>query len=302
MRAEDDVVGPEFFRLLEDVRHDRAEALDGLHREDLGRQPFLQQHEPGRRALFALLRQRHQGVRPEAIPAGDQGWRDAVEQDHAGAQGPGEGGGGFTNAVGDRGKIHWGEDRFHGIGGLAQFIGSTLRRKEREQNAGEVSGVHPDPAAALIQKVLGRLRGAKSGVSFGMKNTLKTTLLPVAVALGLTAAGLLQSGCVGLLAGAAAGAGTMAYVRGELDATLDQNYDQAVLAAGRAIDTLQFAKVSEQRDALNAILIARTAEDKKVEIKVTKTSDQLTTVAIRVGVFGDEAVARLVLEKIQGHR
>src|SRR4051812_19018364 len=95
----------------------------------------------------------------------------------------------------------------------------------------------------------------------------------------------LQSGCVLVAAGAAAGAGTVAYVRGELDATVSKSYENAVQASGRAIDQLQFAKISEQKDALSAKFTARTAQDKKVTIIVSKVSDTLTRVQIRVGVF-----------------
>ena len=128
----------------------------------------------------------------------------------------------------------------------------------------------------------------------------KLRLCFAALLLGVSAA-LLQSGCVAVVAGAAAGAGAMAYVRGELDATLDKDYDQVVRGATRAIEQLRFAKESEQQDALAAILVARTATNKNVEIKITKTSATLTKVAIRVGVFGDEAVSTTILEKIKAN-
>src|SRR5271165_7192749 len=77
------------------------------------------------------------------------------------------------------------------------------------------------------------------------------------------------SGCVAVLAGAA-GAGTVAWVQGRLDAALDAKYDEAESAVNLAITQMQFAKVSEKKDVLTAKLIARTAEDKKVEIKVSR--------------------------------
>jgi hypothetical protein len=106
------------------------------------------------------------------------------------------------------------------------------------------------------------------------------------------------SGCVAVVAGAA-GAGTIAYVRGRLDAPLEADYDKAVRAANLAIKQLEFAKISEKKDALEAILIARTAADRKVEIKVFKVSDQTSKVQIRVGVFGDQALSLTVLDKIK---
>ena len=74
---------------------------------------------------------------------------------------------------------------------------------------------------------------------------------------------------------------------------------KAATAANLAIKQLQFAKISEKKDALTAILIARTAEDRKVEIKVIKVGDQSAKVQIRVGVFGDEALSLTILDKIK---
>ncbi len=126
-----------------------------------------------------------------------------------------------------------------------------------------------------------------------MKPALKFRLM---LAAALLAASL--TGCVAVVAGAA-GAGTVAWVRGELEATLDANYEKAATAANLAIEQLQFAKISEKKDALTAILIARTAEDRKVEIKVIKVGDQSAKVQIRVGVFGDEALSLTILDKIK---
>ena len=108
------------------------------------------------------------------------------------------------------------------------------------------------------------------------------------------------SGCVAVLAGAA-GAGTVAWVEGRLDATLDTSFAKAEKAADRAITELQFIKISEKKDALNAILTARTAEDKKIEIKVNRVGDTTTQVQIRVGVFGDEGKSLAILDKIKSN-
>lgn len=104
-------------------------------------------------------------------------------------------------------------------------------------------------------------------------------------------------GCIVMAAGA--GAGAVAYVRGELNATVDSDYNRVVTAAGQAIKELEFAKVSENKDALQAVLVARTALDKKVEIKIANPGNKLTTIKIRVGVFGDEQLSQAVLAKIK---
>ena len=108
------------------------------------------------------------------------------------------------------------------------------------------------------------------------------------------------SGCLAVAAGAA-GAGTVAYIRGELDAALSYNLDAVDRATNRAAEQLRFAKINEGSDALARVITLRTAEDKKIEVKLTRTTDTLTQVRIRVGVFGNETVSRALLDKIQAN-
>ena len=105
-------------------------------------------------------------------------------------------------------------------------------------------------------------------------------------------------GCVAVVAGAA-GAGTAAWVNGRLDATLDNDFESVVNATNKAITDLQFSKISEKKDALEAIFVIRTAADKKIEIKVFKVGDKAAKVQIRVGIFGDEQLELSVLDKIK---
>ena len=110
----------------------------------------------------------------------------------------------------------------------------------------------------------------------------------------------LSSGCVAVVAGAGAGA-AVAYVRGDLDATVNAGFEKAVRAANGAVADLKFAKVSERKDALQAIIIARNAADKKIEIRVDQLSERDSRVKIRVGVFGDEALSIAILDKIKAN-
>lgn len=108
------------------------------------------------------------------------------------------------------------------------------------------------------------------------------------------------SGCLAVAAGAA-GAGTVAYIRGQLEASVSHNIDAVDRAANRAAEQLRFAKINESADALTRVITLRTAEDKKIEVKISRSTDTLTQIRIRVGVFGDEALSRLLLEKIQAN-
>jgi hypothetical protein len=108
----------------------------------------------------------------------------------------------------------------------------------------------------------------------------------------------ITSGCLAVAVGAGAGA-AVAYVRGELRATVSGGYDATAAAADGAVQDLKFVKVSERRDALTDIIVARTAADKKVEIKVEHLTQEATTVKIRVGLIGDESLSIAILEKIK---
>ncbi len=133
----------------------------------------------------------------------------------------------------------------------------------------------------------------------GIKNTMKITPKIGLFAVGLAVAASL-TGCVAVVAGAA-GAGTVAYVSGGLDASLNSNYEKTVAASDLAIQQLEFAKVSEKKDALTAYFTARTAADRKVTIKVIKIADQATQVEIRVGFFGDKLLSMTILDKIKAN-
>jgi hypothetical protein len=108
---------------------------------------------------------------------------------------------------------------------------------------------------------------------------------------------VLASGCAVVVAGAA-GAGTVAYIRGELDATLNERYDRVISASNDAVEKLELARISEAKDVFSAVIIARTAEDKKVRIKLTKEGEKMTKVQIRIGIFGDEEKSRAILDRI----
>jgi hypothetical protein len=114
------------------------------------------------------------------------------------------------------------------------------------------------------------------------------------ISLGLFLLG--WSGCV-LTEGARTSAAT--YGRGELEANLGNDYERVVEASRGALSDLEFARASENGDALKAVLISRTPLDKKVEIMIANSGKSLTNIKIRVGSFGDEQVSRAILDKIK---
>jgi hypothetical protein len=112
---------------------------------------------------------------------------------------------------------------------------------------------------------------------------------------------LLSCGCAALVVGGAAGAGAVAYVRGELKSMEDASLNRVWVAARQAMTNLEFSLTSEEKDAFNGILIAQGAGDKKITVTLARKSDLVTEVRIRVGTFGDEAMSRKILETIRKH-
>ena len=106
------------------------------------------------------------------------------------------------------------------------------------------------------------------------------------------------TGCVALAAGAGA---AVAYVRGDLDTTLDASFAKSVRAANETIAELKYAKVSDHQDALQATIVARTAADQKIELYLEKVTVDATKLKIRVGTFGEEALQNEILAKIKSN-
>ena len=77
------------------------------------------------------------------------------------------------------------------------------------------------------------------------------------------------------------------------------DFSQALLGHSNVSMTEHYAKVSENKDALKAVLVARTAMDKKIEITISNSGKKLTNIKIRVGVFGDEQLSMSILDKIK---
>lgn len=113
---------------------------------------------------------------------------------------------------------------------------------------------------------------------------------------------VLGGGCVvALVGGAAVGAGTVAYVRGELRSTEKVTLDGAWAAAQAAMKDLQFTVVTMKKDGLAGSLEARMADNTKIQIKLSKTGPEAALINIRVGVFGDQTWSRAILDQMKKH-
>ncbi len=90
-------------------------------------------------------------------------------------------------------------------------------------------------------------------------------------------------------------------VVGELEAieqaTLDQTWDASLTAMER----LGFVVSQRDRNDVEARILAHTQGGREVRVRLSKDTTILSRIRIRVGTFGDEALSRLILERIETH-
>lgn len=122
------------------------------------------------------------------------------------------------------------------------------------------------------------------------------------IVLLLAVSPFILTGCLAAAAvggAAAAGAGTVAYIKGELKATEEATLDKTWEATVAAIDELEFIVINKIKDEVSAQLEAKTADNKTVKIELKRVTENLTDISIRVGTFGDETLSRYILSKIE---
>ena len=126
---------------------------------------------------------------------------------------------------------------------------------------------------------------------------MRAHVLVLSALLALTVVG--SSGCLVAAVGVGA-AGTVAYMAGDLETQVSQDLDTLYAASREALESLELNLIEGKggKDSLSATLIARDVQDKKVQIKMTAVTNELTELSIRVGVFGDETKSQLIYQEI----
>ncbi|MFQ5514113.1 MAG: DUF3568 family protein [Myxococcota bacterium] len=121
---------------------------------------------------------------------------------------------------------------------------------------------------------------------------------------GLLAGALLvsaQLGCTAAAVGGAAlaGAGAVAYLKGDVNVVENVSLSNAWLATEQAMDDLDYTIVSRQGELQGKKLVGRSADDRRVEIRLSTRGPRATQIGIRVGIFGDEETAWRILRTIR---
>jgi len=131
------------------------------------------------------------------------------------------------------------------------------------------------------------------------KKYQKLTLVLLLLASPVVLTGCLAAAAVG--GGAVAGAGTIAWIQGELKSTEGYPFAKVWAATVKTIEQLDFMVVNKVSDAISGEIDSVTADNKKVKIQVKRVGDNITEIKIRVDTFGDETLSRYILNKIQSN-
>ena len=110
---------------------------------------------------------------------------------------------------------------------------------------------------------------------------------------------LLQGGCGALLLVGGAGTSAIAFATGELRVTEPVSLAMLHEATKNAVETLRYVGVEAVLNDDRIRWRATTSGGDPVDIRLIARSEEETDLRIRIGVFGNEARSRLVLEQIR---
>jgi len=127
-----------------------------------------------------------------------------------------------------------------------------------------------------------------------MKKTLLRLLIGVVLVVMLAS----QMGCVAAAVGAAAGAGTVVYIKGNLEETIGQPTPTVHRAVIASLRDLKVPILEDQNDQMNAKVKSQFADNTHIWINVDSISATASKLSIRVGTFGEEYRSRQILDRI----
>jgi hypothetical protein len=122
---------------------------------------------------------------------------------------------------------------------------------------------------------------------------------------------MMAAACAVALAGCAAPAliatagfgalqtGTEAFIRGELESAVANPLAEVYAAGDAAVRELEFKITNSKLGKENGYIRAKETQGRKIVVDVEMKSPTVTKINIRVGLFGDQAISRLILSHIQ---
>lgn len=96
----------------------------------------------------------------------------------------------------------------------------------------------------------------------------------------------LSTGCIALVVGAGAGAGTFAYVNGKLSRTYQANYETTYAACKGILQDLKQPVLEEKTDGTQTTIRSQRFDETPMIIKVRIIDPEWTEVSVRTGHIG----------------
>lgn len=94
-------------------------------------------------------------------------------------------------------------------------------------------------------------------------------------------------------------AGTSSFIQGTLQAAFDKPMETVFEASRHAFKRLGYEITREDVGTHYAQLQGLQSDESSIVLKLRKSSETVTGLSIRVGLWGDNAVSRLILEEIE---
>ena len=94
-------------------------------------------------------------------------------------------------------------------------------------------------------------------------------------------------------------AGTEAFVRGDLESAQIASMERVYTASLQALTDLKFTIISKRFGKNSASITAKELGGRHIDVSFERRSSEVTKTTIRVGVWGDQAISRLILGEIQ---
>lgn len=105
-------------------------------------------------------------------------------------------------------------------------------------------------------------------------------------------------GCVALLAGAAAGAGTASWLSGKLIQEVNASFEKTIQASKQALGSLKLKVTKETIKDDTAQIMGNYTDGKTIWIDIHRVSAGVCRLEVRVGAASDKDAARKILNKI----
>jgi len=106
-------------------------------------------------------------------------------------------------------------------------------------------------------------------------------------------------GCFLLLAGAAGGTGTAAWLSGKLTQEVNASNDTAIRAAKSALRSLKLELTKETREEAVAQIMSKYTDGRTIWIDIHKITVNTSKIEVRVGGMGsDKAAASKIMKRI----